>query len=197
MIDSYTLDKFSDFVTERLFQTADLRSCIGGAGVSLFESISSFGIIAVDESDSGNLGVLFGDKKLSTHPLGLTVLVNVDWDFTVIVIEVLFGFLLFLLLFFGLLVSWGATGVEEDSQVVVSIQSDQLDLGTGVVDIPTVIVEEVNVLIDWWLVLWFVFDFLIKFFSQGVSDSWEWEEWELIELGGLREGWGKDFDHCF
>jgi hypothetical protein len=173
----------------------NLRAWISSAGVSLLESITSFGIVAVDKSQTCDFGVLFSDEELSAHPFCLAVLVDVNWNFTVVFVEVLFGFLLILLLFFWLLIGWWAAGVEENSQVVVAVLSDQLDLGSGVIDVPSVVVEEVNVLVGWWLVLWFVFDLLVKFFSEGIFDSWEGKEGEFVEFKGLWDWWGKNLDH--
>ena len=78
MVNANAFYKFTNLVTQRLFQTVDFRSRVHSAGVSLLESISSFGIVAVDEPDTCDLGVLFCDKELGAHPFGLTVLVDVD-----------------------------------------------------------------------------------------------------------------------
>jgi len=53
-----------------------------------------------------------------------------------------------LVLIFRSLISRWASGVEEDFKVVVSIFTSKFNLSSRVVDIPTVVVEEVNVFVD-------------------------------------------------
>ncbi len=78
MIDTDTFDEFTDLVTEGFFQALDFGSGVGSAGTSFLESIKSFAVVVVQESNSCDFGVLLGDKEFSAHPFGLAVLVDVD-----------------------------------------------------------------------------------------------------------------------
>lgn len=198
VIDADTFDEFTDLVTQSFFQAMDFGSRVGSAWCSFLESIDSFTVVAVQESYSCDFGVLLGDKKFCTHPFWLAVLVDVDWDFAVVVVVILLLFLLLLLLsllsFFGVF-GWWASCVEKQSQVVVAVLSHQFNLGSVVVDVPTVVVEKVNVFVGWWFVLWFVFDFFLKLFSQSVSDVWKGEQWNFVQLESLGHCRCEDFNH--
>lgn len=86
-----------------------------------------------------------------------------------------------LFLFWSLVGGW-ASGVEQDSHVVIAVLSDKFDLSAGVVNVPTVVVEEVNVFVGGGFVLTFVLDLLVEFFLQSVLDTGESEESSLVEL---------------
>lgn len=198
VIDADTFDEFTDLVTQCFLQAMDFGSRVGSAWSSFLESIDSFAVVAVQESDSCDFGVLLSDKKFCTHPFGLAVLVDVDWDFAVVVVVILLLFLLLLLLsllsFFGVF-GWRASCVEKQSQVVVAVLSHQFNLGSVVVDVPTVVVEKVNVFVGGWFVLGFVFDFFLKLFSQSVSDVWKGEQWNFVQLESLGHCRCEDFNH--
>lgn len=87
-----------------------------------------------------------------------------------------------MLFFLWSLVSGWASSVEQDSHVVIAVLSDEFDLGAGVVNVPTVVVEEVNVFVGGGFVFTFVLDLLVEFFLQGVLDTGESEESSLVKL---------------
>ena len=86
---------------------------------------------------------------------------------------------------FWSLVGGRASGVEQDSHVVVAVLSDKFDLGACVVNVPTVVVEEVNVFVGGGFVLTFILDLLFEFFLQGVLDTGESEQSSLVELNSF------------
>jgi len=172
----------------------NLRSWVWSAWASLLESISSLGFIIIDESDTCNFWVLLSDKEISTHPFGLSVFIDVYCNFTVVLIKIIFCFLLiFLLALFRCLLGWRISGIKEDSQVIIGIFPYKLDLGTVVVDIPSVIVKKVNILAVRWFVLVLVLDFFIKFFLENVSSVGGEISWS--DLGSFGDWWGEDFNH--
>jgi len=194
MIDSNAFNEFSNFIAEWFFKTVNLRSWISSAWVSFFESVGSFVFVVSNESDASNFRVLFSDKEFSTEPFWLSVFVNVDWDFAVIVVEILFLFLLLVLFFRSLIGRW-ASGVEEDFKVVVTVFTSKFDLSSRVIDVPTVVVEEVNVFVDWWFVFTFIFDFFVEFFLQSILDTGESEDWWLVDFKSSVETWCNCFNH--
>ena len=175
----------------------NFRSWIGSAGVSFLESVSFLSVITADKSNTSDFWGLFSDEEFSTEPFWLTVFVDVDGNFTVVIVEVVLFLLRLLLIFFlWCIVRGWVSGVEKDSQVVFAVLSNQFNLGSSVVNVPTVIVEEVNILVDWWLVVALVFDFLIQLFLKWILNAGECENWLLRELDVFSKWRGKGFNHC-
>jgi hypothetical protein len=156
-----------------------LRTQICAWWASFFKSICFFVLIVLNKSDGSNFRVLFSNKELSAKPLFSSVFVNVDWNFAVIVVKILFlllwvWLLIFLLLrFFGR----GVSCVKKQSQVVISVLSNQLNHSSRVANVPTVVIKEVYVFIDRGFILTLILDFLIKLFLKRVLDTGKCEEW--------------------
>lgn len=197
MVNADTFDEFSNFVIQDFFQTVNLRSWVGSAWISFFESVCSFSFIVINESNTRNFWILFGNKEFSTEPFALTIFVDVDWDLTVVLIKILFSLLLLWLLifFFVCIISGRVSGVEKDSQVVVSVFSCKFNLGTCIIDVPSVIIEKVNIFIYWWLIISLVLDLFIQFFLQCILDIWECEEGRLGEFDSSRKWRSECLNH--
>lgn len=197
MVNADTFNEFSNFVIQDFFQTVNLRSWVGSAWISFFESVCSFSFIVINESNTRNFWILFGNKEFSTEPFALAIFVYVDWDLTVVLIEILLSLLLLWLLifFFVCIISGRVSGVEKDSQVVVSVFSCKFNLGTCIIDVPSVIIEKVNIFIYWWLIISLVLDLFIQFFLQCILDIWECEERRLGEFDSSRKWRSECLNH--